>query len=118
MDPDTINSMILHFHADKKIPSRAILRRTSVRARYGSKKIPVIVSNRAAHSTNGRGGNNDPKCLGFGFFDQDFRRSISPTVFSSLAPKNFSWSYFPKGEERVSGRESGRAKGVREQVCV
>ena len=101
MDPDTINSMILHFHADKKIPSRAILRRTSVRARYGSKKIPVIVSNRAALGTNGCGGNNDPKRLEFGFFDQGFRRSISPTGFSSLAPKNFSWSYFPKGEERV-----------------
>ena len=41
MDPDKINCMILRIHVDKiiiTIPSHAIQRRTSVSARYGSKK--------------------------------------------------------------------------------
>ena len=42
MDPDTKNCVILRIHVDKiiiiTIPSHAIKRRTSVSARYGSKK--------------------------------------------------------------------------------
>ena len=43
MDPDMINCMILRIHVDKKIiPNHAIQRRTSVSARYGSRKKKII----------------------------------------------------------------------------
>ena len=48
MDPDAINYEILRIHVGKnnydKIPSHAIQRRTSVSARYGSKKQTIFAS--------------------------------------------------------------------------